>query len=383
MNKFTVQTEIDFVKDTRIDKLADLMVNYSLEVQPKQRVLIHGEFGGEPLMSAVYNKCLQAGAYPFVVPYVDDWVGNTLRYAVSPDQYAAVYAPLTEMFKTCNARVRILGEVNTKQLSQFNPEKAAELLGVYGESLQIVLDRTARGEMKWVAGLFPTNGYAQDANMSLSEYEDFVYDACLPDMNDPVGYWRSVEARQAKAIEWLKGKKQVHITAPGTDLSLSIEGRPFINCACQMNVPDGEIFTSPVEDSANGYVNFTYPSLYEGFEVRNVRLEFKDGKAVKATADKNEDYLNQRLDTDAGSRYLGEFAIGTNERINRFTGQILFDEKIGGSFHLALGQGFPESKSENRDSAIHWDMICDLRNGGEITVDGELFYKNGKFTIDF
>jgi aminopeptidase len=287
------------------------------------------------------------------------------------------------MFKTCDARVRILGEVNTKQLSQFDPEKVAELLGVYGESLQIVLDRTARGEMKWVAGLFPTNGYAQDANMSLSEYEDFVYDACLPDMDDPIGYWRSVEARQAKAIEWLKGKKQVHITAPGTDLSLSIEGRPFINSACKANVPDGEIFTSPVENSANGTVNFTYPTLYEGFEVRNVRLEFKDGKAVKATADKNEDYLNQRLDTDAGSRYLGEFAIGTNERINRFTGQILFDEKIGGSFHLALGQGFPESKSENRDSAIHWDMICDLRNDGEISVDGELFYKNGKFTIDF
>jgi aminopeptidase len=148
-------------------------------------------------------------------------------------------------------------------------------------------------------------------------------------------------------------------------------------------VPDGEIFTSPVENSANGYVNFTYPTMYEGFEVTNVRLEFKDGKAVKATADKNEAYLNAKLDIDAGARYLGEFAIGTNERINKFTGQILFDEKIGGSFHLALGHGYPESKTENKDSAIHWDMICDLRNNGEITVDGELFYKNGKFMIDF
>lgn len=369
------------MKDTRIDKLADLMVNYSLNVQPKQKVLIHGEFGGEPLMAAVFKKCLQAGAYPFVVPYVHDWLESTLRYG-TPDQYAAVYAPFEEMFKTYDARVRILGDLNTKGLSQFDPEKAAEMLSQYSDALQIVLERTAKGEMKWVAGLFPTNAYAQDANMNLSDYEDFVYEASLGDLDDPVGYWKNVEARQAKAIAWLEGKKDVHITAPGTDLTLSIEGRPFVNCACKANIPDGEIFTSPIENSANGYVNFTYPTLYEGYEVDNVRLEFKDGKAVKASADKNEEYLIKRLDTDEGSRYLGEFAIGTNDLIQRFTGQILFDEKIGGSFHLALGHGFPETKCKNK-SSIHWDMICDLRNGGEITVDGELFYKNGKFTIDF
>jgi len=218
--------------------------------------------------------------------------------------------------------------------------------------------------------------------MTLTDYEDFVYSACMPDLDDPVRYWKKVEARQDKAIEWLKGKKNVHVTAPGTDLTLSIEGRPFINCACQQNVPDGEIFTSPIENSANGYVHFTYPTLYQGFEVDDVRLEFKDGKAVKATAGKNEDYLQMKLDTDEGARYLGEFAIGTNEGINRFTGKILFDEKIGGSFHIALGKSYAESKGENK-SAIHWDMICDLRNGGEITIDGELFYKDGAFVIDF
>jgi len=369
------------MKDPRIDKLADLMVNYSIQVQPKQKVLIHGELGGEPLLAAVFRKCLQAGAYPFVVPYTADWIESTLRYA-SPDQYGPVYEPFKQMFETYDARVRILGELNTKEMSQFDPQKASELYAVYGKALRIVLDREAKGEMKWVAGLFPTLAYAQDANMSLGDYEDFVYDACLPDPDDPVGYWKKVEARQAKAIEWLKGKKNVHVTAPGTDLTLSIAERPFINCACHVNVPDGEIFTSPVENSANGHVHFTYPTLYEGFEVSNVRLEFKDGKVVKATADKNENYLIKRLDTDAGARFLGEFAIGTNERINRFTGQILFDEKIGGSFHLAVGHGFPESKCQN-DSAIHWDMICDLRNGSEISVDGELFYKNGKFVIEF
>jgi aminopeptidase len=370
------------MKDERIDKLADLLVNYSLQVQPKQKVLIHGEWGAEPLLGAIFRKSLQAGAYPFVVPYTSDWIESTLRYA-SPEQYAAVYEPFKEFYQTYDARARILGETNTKELSQFDPKKVTELFGIYGEALKIVLDREAKGEMKWVAALFPTLAYAQDANMSLSEYEDFVYDACMPDKDDPVGYWKSVAKRQDKAIAWLKGKKNVHVTAPGTDLTLSIEGRPFINCSCQVNVPDGEIFTSPVENSANGHVHFTYPTMYEGFEVTNVRLEFKDGKCVKATADKNEEYLNSKLDIDAGARYLGEFAIGTNERINKFTGQILFDEKIGGSFHMALGHGYPESLSENTESSIHWDMICDLRKGGEITVDGELFYQNGKFVVDF
>ena len=370
------------MRDERIDKLADLLVNYSLQVQPKQKVLIHGEWGAEPLLGAIFRKSLQAGAYPFVVPYTSDWIESTLRFA-SPEQYAAVYEPFKEIYQTYDARARILGETNTKELSQFDPKKVSELFGIYGEALKIVLDREAKGEMKWVAALFPTLAYAQDANMSLREYEDFVYDACMPDKDDPVGYWKNVEKRQEKAIAWLKGKKNVHVTAPGTDLTLSIEGRPFINCACQVNVPDGEIFTSPVENSANGHVHFTYPTMYEGFEVTNVRLEFKDGKCVKATADKNEEYLNSKLDGDKGARYLGEFAIGTNERINKFTGQILFDEKIGGSFHMALGHGYPESLSENTESSIHWDMICDLRNGGEITVDGELFYQNGKFVVDF
>jgi len=369
------------MRDPRTDKLADLLVNYSVEIQPKEKVLIHGELGAEPLLAAVYGKCLEKGAYPFVFPYTADWVENILRHA-KPNQFEGVYAQIRQFYETYDKRIRILGELNTKELSQFDPQLVASLYKVFGEALKIVLDREAKGEMKWVAGLFPTPAYAQDANMSLTEYEDFVYNACMPDPDDPVGYWKNIHTRQEKAIAWLKGKKAVHVTAPGTDLTLSIAGRPFINCDCKVNVPDGEIYTSPVENSANGYVHFTYPTLYEGFEVTNVRLEFKDGKAVKASADKNEDYLISKLDTDPGARFLGEFAIGTNEKIYRFTGQILFDEKIGGSFHIAMGHGYPEALTEN-ESAIHWDMICDLRKGGTITVDGELFYKDGKFVVDF
>ena len=217
--------------------------------------------------------------------------------------------------------------------------------------------------------------------MGLKEYEDFLYSACLPDMNDPVGYWRKFSTGQEKIINWLKGKSEVTVKGPETDLRLNVAGRTFINCDGRFNMPDGEIFTGPVEDSLEGQVYFSYPAIYRGREVTGVRLWFEKGKVVKATADKNEDFLIKTLDTDAGSRYIGEFAIGTNEGISQFTRQILFDEKIGGSFHMALGAGYPETGSKN-ESAVHWDMICDLRDGGEIRVDGELLYQNGRFVID-
>jgi len=367
--------------DPRVDKLAELLVNYSLEIQPGQTVMIQGEFGAEPLQSAIFAQCLQAGAYPFYTPYGPNRFEHIFRYA-KPDMFPHLLKPYREIVKKVDARLYIYGELNTRSASEFDPEIVSKYYAEAGKVSGIMLERETKGEMKWVVSLFPTNAYAQEAGMSLTDYEDFVYRACMPDMDDPVGYWKSVDARQQKAVDWLKGKKEVHVTAPGTDLTLSIDGRPFINCACQNNVPDGEIFTSPIENSANGHVHFTYPTLYQGFEVDDVRIEFKDGKAVKATAGKNEAFLQKKLDTDAGARYLGEFAIGTNEGIDRFTGKILFDEKIGGSFHMALGRSYEESKGVNK-SDIHWDMICDLRDGGQITVDGELFYKNGKFVIDF
>jgi aminopeptidase len=367
--------------DPRTEKVADLMVNYSLGVQPGQRVMIQGALGGEPLMAEISKKVIQAGAFPMLAPYYSEYFENIYRYA-NPENFDALLQPLMDMVKTYDHRVFIYGENNTKFASQFDPAITSKYSAAASRITDIMLKREAKGDMHWVLSLFPTNAYAQDAGMSLRDYEDFVYNAILPDPDDPVAYWNKVKARQDKIIAWLKGKQQVHVTAPGTDLTLSIAGRPFINCSCRHNVPDGEVFTSPVENSANGHVHFTYPTLYQGYEVTNVRLEFKDGKVVSATADKNQDFLLSKLDTDPGARFLGEFAIGTNEGIDRFTGNILFDEKIGGSFHLAVGHGYPEAKTQN-ESAIHWDMICDLRNGGQITVDGELFYKNGEFVIDF
>jgi aminopeptidase len=234
--------------------------------------------------------------------------------------------------------------------------------------------------VRWSLTSFPTEGQAQDARMSLAEYEDFFFNACLPDMNDPVGYWNKVSARQEKIVDWLKGKELIHVSGPETDLTLNVKGRKFINCDCKANVPDGEIFTSPIEDSANGKVFYSYPAILDGVEVSGIRLWFENGKVVKATAERNEAFLLAKLNADEGARRLGEFAIGTNAGISKFTGHILFDEKIGGSFHMAVGMSIPETGGVN-DSAIHWDMICDLRPGSEITADGEVFYRDGKFIL--
>jgi aminopeptidase len=216
--------------------------------------------------------------------------------------------------------------------------------------------------------------------MSFEEYENFVYGACFADRDDPVAEWRKLGAMQDKKITWLNGKKHVKLQGSNIDLELSIEGRRFINACGERNMPDGEIFTGPVEESVSGWVNFTYPSILQGQSVEGIALKFVEGRVTEASAAKNEALLYAQLDADARSRYLGEFAIGTNFGINKFTGSILYDEKIGGTIHMALGAGYPDTGSKNR-STIHWDMICDMRVDSTIYVDGELFYKDGQFAV--
>jgi aminopeptidase len=217
--------------------------------------------------------------------------------------------------------------------------------------------------------------------MSLKEYEDFLFKAMHTAEDDPIAFWKSVEADQQRAVDYMKGRKQVQLRGPDVDLTLSVEGRTFMNSHGIYNMPDGEIYTGPVEESVNGWVKFTYPANYLGVTVEGAEIRLENGRVVHAQAAKNEAYLLKTLDSDAGSRYVGEFAIGTNFDIQQFTGQILFDEKIGGSFHMAFGAGYPETGSRNK-SAIHWDMICDMRKDSEILVDGELFYKNGEFVFE-
>ncbi len=367
--------------DPRIEKLADVLVNYSVAVRPGDKVWINGDSLAEPLLKAVYAKVLQAGGHPFLLASLPGTSELLFRYA-SDKQLQHVPEPLALLMETYDVRITIRGAENTRSLSNVDPARMVLQNQALGELFKVFMQRSATGALRWVGTLFPTNAYAQDAEMGLSEYEDFVYGACLPDMDDPVGYWRRFSARQQKIVDWLRGKERVRVVGRETDLCLSIAGRSFVNCDGKMNMPDGEIFTGPVEDSVEGHVYFSYPAIHQEREVTGVRLWFEGGRVVKATAEKNEDFLLKTLDTDEGARRVGEFAIGTNERITRFTRQILFDEKIGGSFHMALGASYPETGGKN-ESAIHWDMICDLREGGEIWVDDELLYKNGKFVIEF
>ncbi|MCD6568208.1 MAG: aminopeptidase [Dehalococcoidia bacterium] len=367
--------------DLRIEKLADLLVNYSTAVRPGDRVLINGSALAEPLLRAVYTRVLAAGGLPLMQISLNGMDELFFRHA-SDEQLQHVPEPLKLAMETYDVRIAIAAEDNTRALTGVDSSRMVLYQKARTELMKAFMRRSAAGELRWTVAIFPTNAYAQDAEMSLEEYEDFVYSACLPDMEDPVGYWRRFSSWQQKIVNWLSGKKRIHVVGPGTDLSLNIDGRLFVNCDGRYNMPDGEVFTGPVEDSVEGHVYFSYPAVYGGREVTGVRLWFEGGWVAKASAEKNEDFLLKTIDTDEGARRVGEFAIGTSEGITRFTKQILFDEKLSGSFHLALGEGYPETGSKN-ESAIHWDMICNLREGGEIRVDDELLYRNGKFVIEF
>jgi aminopeptidase len=277
------------------------------------------------------------------------------------------------------SRIRIHSATNPRALSGVDPARQKQRQKALAPIMEAQMRRGADRSFKWVTTLFPTEGFAAEAGMSLRNFEDFVYHACHADEADPVGFWKKVESKQSDIIKRIEGHKQVILRGPNVDLTLSIKGRRFLNGAGLNNMPDGEIYTGPVEDSANGWVRFSYPAIYNGVMVEGVELTFTNGKMTKAKAEKNQNFLLEMCESDAGAHYLGEFAIGTNYEIDHFSHNILFDEKLGGSFHVALGSGYPETGSKNK-SMIHWDMICGMKDDSEIVLDGEVIYRNGKFT---
>ena len=365
--------------DPRIKKLADLLVNYSVEVQKDEWVYIMGNMVAEPLISEVLRAVLEAGGRPTVMMDSDAMREYSLKFA-SDEQIKWVAPVVKTLYTEVDALISLRAFDNSRYMAGVDPQKQQLQALANQELTHIYLNRAAEGDLKWVTTQYPCPAYAQEANMSLSDYQDFVHSATYTDKDDPIAEWNRIHDEQQIIVDWLNGKKEVTIKSPNADLSLSVEGRTFINSDGKNNMPSGEVYTGPVEDSAKGWVNFTYPAIRKGNEVHGIRLEFKDGKVVNATAERNEEYLLSQLDADEGARYLGEFAIGTNYGIKQFTKSILYDEKIGGSFHLALGMGIPQTGSKN-ESAIHWDMICDIRKDSEIKVDGELLYKNGDFQI--
>jgi aminopeptidase len=367
--------------DPRVVKLARLLVEYSTRIRKGDRVALEAQPAADPLVRALFEKVLDAGGHPFVFYTPPWWSEDLIRYG-NPEQVAGGSALRKEAYERFDSRIRIYSESNTRSLTGSDPAREAVYKDALGEIIRIQMDRGARGEFRWLTTLYPTEAYAQDADMSLKEFEDFVYQACHVDDGtpDPVAYWNGVKKSQEHIVEALRGHDRVQVRGPNCDLALSIKGRVFLNAFGDHNMPDGEVFTGPVEESVNGWIRFTYPAIHEGHEVDGVELRFAEGRVTEAKAEKNLPYLLRMIDGDVGGRYLGEFAIGNNFGVQRFTGQILFDEKIGGTIHVALGSGYPETGSKNK-SAIHWDMICDMRGGGEILVDGDLIYRDGGFQI--
>lgn len=366
--------------DPRTDRLAQLLVDYSTNVQLGQQVLIRGTLAAAPLLQAVYERVLERGAHAFVMAALPGQQEAFLRLAQA--QQLDYVSPLEKLaIESFDAVISTLADENTRALSGVPPERQVRVSKARAPLMAAYMDRAASGALQWVVTQYPTNAAAQDAEISLRDYEQFVYGAChVAEAGDAVQYWRAQYAEHERLIAWLKPRAHVHARGPNIDLQLSIKGRSFINAGGVHNMPDGEIFTGPVEDSVNGWVKFSFPVVAYGREIEGIELEFAAGRVVQARAAKNEDFLIQTLDTDAGARFLGEWAIGTNFGIQRFTKSILFDEKIGGTLHMAVGRGYPESGSRNQ-SAVHWDMICDLRADSEILVDGELFFRNGRFQI--
>jgi aminopeptidase len=366
------------MKDPRLAKLADVLVNYSVGVKKGQIVRIHGPSVAAPLIVELYRKVVQAGGHPLVRMAPE--AVQEIFYKTATDEQLDYLNPLAlAEIETIDASIGIWADENTKSLTNCDPAKIARNAKARKPVLETFMRRAAEGKLHWNGTQFPCQASAQDAEMSLSEYEDFVFSAGLLDHADPAAAWRKVSERQQRLTDFLNGKSDYRVVAAnGTDVRMSVAGHKWINCDGHENFPDGEVFTGPVIESVNGKVHFSFPAVHNGREVHDVKLTFKDGKVVDASASKGEEFLFSMLDMDAGSRFLGECAIGTNYSIKRYTKNTLFDEKIGGTVHFALGAGYPETGNSNQ-SGLHWDMVVDLRAGGHIEIDGETFSENGVF----
>jgi aminopeptidase len=367
------------VRDTRAEALAQILVRYSTGVGKGDVCVIQSTTPAEVLVQAVYEEVLRAGGLP-ILQLSTQGAQSSFFDLASDEQLDWIPPTSTWVAENADVRIGIMADVNSRELSGTDPKKQARVSKARQPLMESMMRRTAAGEHRWALTLFPTHAYASEAGMSLSDYEDFYYAACLATDGDPVTAWERQSEEVKRLADWIDGKEEVHVTGPGTDIKLGVAGRRWIPCYGEHNMPDGEFFTGPVEDSVNGEISFSFPASYGGRNVSGVRMRFEDGKVVDASADQGEEFLIEMLDTDEGARRLGEIGIGTNYGIATGTQEILLDEKIGGTVHLAVGMSYPETGGTN-SSAVHWDMVCDLRHGGALVVDGVELQRDGKFQV--
>lgn len=356
------------MSDPRTTKLASILVRHSLKVKKDETVLIASSTElSKPLVLEVYREVMRAGAHPFTSIGFEE-TANIFYDMATPRQLA--FFPETKFFeaKNIDCFVNIRASANKKAMSNVDPKVVGTRSKVLSPISEEIVNRK-----RWILTNYPTHSLAQEADMSLEEYEDFLYGATNID-------WDKVRRKEMKLKGLLDKASEVRIVGKDTDLTLSIKGRKAIPCYGERNMPDGEVYLSPIESSAEGYIYYEMPAIYQGREVTGIRLRFRGGKVVEAHADKNEEFLLAMLDTDKGARYLGELGVGVNYGIRKFTKDILFDEKIGGTVHLAVGRSYESAGGKNH-SAVHWDMIKDLRKGGALYLDGKAIQKNGKFLV--
>jgi aminopeptidase len=362
-----------------VEALAAILVRYSTRVEKGDVCVIQASTAAEPLVLSVYEEVLKAGGLPIL--QLSPAGAPAVFFGLASDEQLD-WIPPTANWTAENADVRIaiMAELNTRELSQVDPKRQARAQKARKPLMETSMKRSAAGEYRWSLTLFPTHAHASEAGLSLRDYEDFYYGACLATDEEPVTAWQRQSDQVRQLADWIQGKEEVHVKGPGTDIKLNVSGRTWIPCVGEHNMPDGEFFTGPVEDSVEGEIAYSFPTTYGGREVSGIKLRFEGGKVVDASAQQGESFLHEMLDTDDGAKRLGELGIGTNYGISTGTKEILLDEKIGGTVHMAVGMSYPETGGEN-DSAVHWDMICDLRQGGSITVDGEELQRDGRFLV--
>jgi len=361
-------------------KYAAVLVDYSTDVQKGDLVVIKATSPmAENLVKAVYKRVLEKGANPIVRTSICDLSDIFIKYA--NDEQLDYVDPITKLeYEKIDKYISIGAPMNVKNMARADKTKMARRSKATRELSELLLGRSARGEASWVVADVPTHALAQEAKMSFDEYSEFLFNACFLNLDDPVAKLLEMDKEQKRWCEYLNKTSKIRIIGEKTDITFSTEGRKWISCSGLNNYPDGEVFTSPVEDSANGEIYFDFPAIYRGNEAHEIHLTLENGKVIKAVAEKGEEFLNAMFDMDEGSRFVGEIAIGTNEMVQDVTGNILFDEKIGGSIHMAVGASYPETGGKNL-SGLHWDIIKNMKNGGEIYADDVLIYKDGKIII--
>ena len=352
-----------------IQKIAKILVEHSARVKKGDIVIMNAGIPARDLVLEVYRQIILKGAYPRLSI---DFEGLSYIYYKNASEEQLKNFPKISYYevKNADALIHIAAPENRYELATIHPEK----LNTRQKAIKKVSEE--RQKKKWVMFDYPVPDLAKDAGMSLKEYRRFVFDACMQD-------WKKLEGFMKKIKKILDKGKKVRIKTPDTDLIFGIKGRNAVICAGEYNMPDGEVMTAPLENTTEGHITFTYPREHMGRMIKGIRLEFKKGKVTKASAKTNFNFLDSILKTDEGARKLGELGIGCNYKIQRFTNNLLFDEKIGGTVHLALGRAYKECKGKN-DSVVHADIVKDLRpkfGGGEVWIDDKLLIKDGKFMI--